>query len=113
IENTGRNSHSHPFLTKTLMIYGEGTGGEPRLHAVDKATGERVGTITLPGVSRATPMSYMHEGRQYIVLPVSGQGLPGSLVALRLPTQGGGGGGGFGGGGGGFGPGGPGGGGPG
>src|SRR5690606_36418697 len=32
IENTGRNSHSHPFLTKTIMIYGEGTGGEPRLH---------------------------------------------------------------------------------
>lgn len=102
IPNTGRASHSHPFLTRSLMIYGEGTGGEPRLHAVDKTTGERVGTIDLPGNSRATPMSYMHDDVQYIVVPVSGQGLPASLVALRLPQQGGGFGG-FGGGGGGFG----------
>jgi hypothetical protein len=30
-------------------------------------------------------MSYMHDGVQYIVLPVGSGELPGSLVALRLP----------------------------
>jgi len=33
-------------------------------------------------------MTYTHEGRQYIVVPVAGDGMPGSLVALRLPAGG-------------------------
>jgi hypothetical protein len=31
-------------------------------------------------------MTYMHDGRQYIVVQVAGNGIPGSLVALRLPS---------------------------
>jgi len=30
-------------------------------------------------------MTFLHEGQQYIVTAVSGPGLPGSLVAFRLP----------------------------
>ena len=66
-------------------MYGEGRGGEPRFHAVDKRTGERVGTVELPATTDTAPMTYLHEGRQYIVMAVSGPGLPGSLVALRAP----------------------------
>ena len=85
IPNTGQPSHATVLVTRTLLMYGEGRAGEPRFHAVDKRTGERVGTIELPAPTNTPPMSYMHEGRQYIVLPVGGDNLPGSLVALRLP----------------------------
>ena len=30
-------------------------------------------------------MSYMHEGKQYIVVQIGGAQYPGSLVALTLP----------------------------
>jgi hypothetical protein len=32
-------------------------------------------------------MTFMHDGRQYIVVAIGGPGYPGSLVALRLPAQ--------------------------
>ena len=44
------------------------------------------GTVELPATTDTAPMTFMHEGRQYIVMAVSGPNLPGSLVALRLPT---------------------------
>jgi hypothetical protein len=44
-----------------------------------------VGEIDLPGNGEYGMMSYMHEGRQYIVTQVAGRGLPGSLAAFRLP----------------------------
>ena len=32
-------------------------------------------------------MTYMHQGRQYIVLSVAGPGHPAELVALALPQE--------------------------
>ena len=32
-------------------------------------------------------MTYMHKGRQYIVLSVAGPGHPAELVALALPAE--------------------------
>jgi hypothetical protein len=32
-------------------------------------------------------MGYEHEGQQYIVVQIAGRGMPGSLVALRLPSE--------------------------
>ncbi|MQA90742.1 MAG: PQQ-binding-like beta-propeller repeat protein [Gemmatimonas sp.] len=85
IPNTGQPSHATALVTRTLLMYGEGRGGLPRFHAVDKRTGERLGTVELPGTTDTPPMTFMHEGRQYIVGAISGGDLPGSLVALRLP----------------------------
>ena len=85
LPNTGQPSHATALVTRSLLMYGEGRAGEPRFHAVDKRTGERVGTVQLPATTDTAPMTFMHEGRQYIVTAVSGPGLPGSLVALRLP----------------------------
>jgi hypothetical protein len=31
-------------------------------------------------------MTYMLNGRQYLVVAISGQGFPGELIAFRLPT---------------------------
>src|SRR5690606_4219927 len=87
LPNTGQPSHATPLVTRTLLIYGEGSGEEARLHAVDKRTGERLATVELPAPSDAAPMTYVHRGAQYIVVPISGgeSGLPGALVALRIP----------------------------
>jgi glucose dehydrogenase len=52
--------------------------------ALDKATGETVAEIELPGATGAKPMTYMLDGRQYIVVSI---GQPGTaeLIALALP----------------------------
>jgi glucose dehydrogenase len=85
IPRTGKGTHATPILTKTLLIYGEGRGGEPLLHAVDKRTGEELGTVELPAPTNTAPMTYLHEGKQYIVVAIGSGEHPGSLVALRLP----------------------------
>ena len=85
LPNTGRLSHPVTMVTKTLVVTAEGVGGAPRLHALDKRTGARLGTVDLPASGQYGMMGYLHEGQQYIVVQVAGPGLPGSLAALRLP----------------------------
>ena len=74
------------MVTKSLLLATEGSQGPPVLNAHDKSTGTKLGTIDLPAPGMYGMMTYMHEGRQYIVVQI-GQGgsFPGSLVALRLP----------------------------
>ena len=87
IANTGRTSHPITMVTKTLVITAEGTGGTPRLHAVDKQSGARVGTVSLPASGQYGMMGYQHDNQQYIVVQVAGRNMPGSLAALRLPKE--------------------------
>ena len=84
LPNTGQTSKAITMVTKTLLITAEGGGGEPRLHAVDKMTGERLATIDLPAAGQYGMMTYMYEGNQYIVVQTGGR-TPAALVALRLP----------------------------
>jgi quinoprotein glucose dehydrogenase len=82
----GGEGHAGPVLTKTLLVSAlsaGGTSGGPRLVARDKATGEIVGSVDLPGGAIGTPMTYMFEDKQYIALTVGGD-VP-ELVALALP----------------------------
>jgi quinoprotein glucose dehydrogenase len=77
------------ITTKSLVIYGTGrSGGPPRppyhLYAVDKATGKQVAQAPIPSKTSAVPMTFMHQGRQYIVF-ATGAGANTSLVALTLP----------------------------
>jgi quinoprotein glucose dehydrogenase len=88
VPNTGVSSHANVMVTGSLLMYGEGRVGTARFHAVDKRTGERVGTIPLPAPTSSVPMTFLHEGHQYVVVAVAGPDLPGSLVALRLPGSG-------------------------
>ncbi len=85
VPNTGVGSHATKVVTSTLLIHGEGRGARPLLYAVDKATGERIGTVELPAPTSAPPMTFMHDGVQYIAVSIAGRGMPGSVVALRLP----------------------------
>ena len=82
--DAGRNG---PIVTRTLLIYtlsAGGTDGGPRLVAYDKASGELLGSVDLPGGAIGTPMTYMLDGRQYIALTVGGEAP--YLVALTLPS---------------------------
>jgi quinoprotein glucose dehydrogenase len=85
IPNTGQPSHATALVTGSLLMYGEGRGGRPLFHAVDKQTGTPLGTVELPAPTNTAPMTFLHEGQQYVVLPIGGGGHPGALVALRLP----------------------------
>ncbi|NNC63610.1 MAG: PQQ-binding-like beta-propeller repeat protein [Gammaproteobacteria bacterium] len=85
IPNTGRRSHAILLTTSTLLITAEGGAGAPLLHAIDKATGERVGSVEMPAQGRYGMMGYLHDGQQYIVVQISSPDHPGSLAALRLP----------------------------
>lgn len=85
IPPTGKGAHATAIVTKTLLIYGEGRGGEALLHAVDKRTGKELGTVEIPAPTNTAPMSYLHDDKQYIVVAVGSGQHRGSLVALRLP----------------------------
>jgi quinoprotein glucose dehydrogenase len=79
--------------TKTLVIYGTGRSGgargaPPQIFAVDKATGKQVGAVQIPSKTTAVPMTFMHQGKQYVVF-ATGTGVNTSLIALTLPTPGG------------------------
>ncbi|MGV3592796.1 MAG: PQQ-binding-like beta-propeller repeat protein [Gammaproteobacteria bacterium] len=83
------------LVTKSLVIAGEGdvhtnASGEvvALLRAYDKATGEDVaGEVAMPAKQTGSPMSYMHEGKQYIVVAVSrsGANAGAELIAYTLP----------------------------
>ena len=84
----GGEGHGGPLLTKTLLISALSAGGSdrgPRLVARDKATGAIVASVDLPAGAIGTPMTYLHEGRQYIALTIGGD-VP-ELIALALPRE--------------------------
>jgi quinoprotein glucose dehydrogenase len=87
LPNTGKRAHANILTTRSLLFYGEGRGQEPWLHALDKMTGEEIARIELPATTNTAPMTYLHDGVQYIVLAVAGAGVEAELVALRLPEE--------------------------
>lgn len=83
---TGKRSHANVLVTRSLLYYGEGRSGDPVFHAIDKATGEEVARIDIPATTNTAPMSFMHKGRQYILLSIaSAPDNPAELIALVLP----------------------------
>jgi quinoprotein glucose dehydrogenase len=82
------------LVTKTLVIAGDGmvtTGPDhPRgamLRAYDKKTGREVGAIYMPAPESGSPMTYMLNGKQYIVVAVSGGNYSGEYIAFALPSE--------------------------
>ena len=61
------------------------TNSAPALWAYDTLTGELLGFARLPGNASGSPMTYMVDEVQYIIVPIGGSGLPAELVALKLP----------------------------
>jgi quinoprotein glucose dehydrogenase len=65
-----------PLVTKTLLFVTQAKGlGEkntPRINVFDKATGELLGHIPLPQTPHGNPVTYLHRGKQYLVVAVGG-----------------------------------------
>jgi len=77
-----------------LLIAGDGTSGTTAtgvrgatLHAYDKLTGKEVGAIALPAPQTGSPMTYMLNGKQYIVVAVGGGNYSGEYIAFALPAE--------------------------
>ncbi len=90
ITRTGRPGRVATLVTPTLLIAAEAgvftaPSGErgALLRAYDKATGEDVGSVLVPGPVTGSPMTYVADGRQYIALASRGE-----LLAYRLPAVG-------------------------
>jgi quinoprotein glucose dehydrogenase len=94
IPRTGQAGIIGTLVTKTLVIAGDPqvttTSSHPRgamLRAYDKTSGKEVGAIYMPAPQSGSPMTYMLNGRQYIVVAVSGGPYSGEYLAFRLPTK--------------------------
>jgi glucose dehydrogenase len=84
-----------PLLTKSLLFLGEGSDAIPgtsregmwgkMFRAYDKSTGKTVWEVELPAGTTGAPMTYMHEGKQYIVVAIGGREHPAEWIAFGLP----------------------------
>ncbi|MCA0376799.1 MAG: PQQ-binding-like beta-propeller repeat protein [Gemmatimonadetes bacterium] len=94
LPRTGQPGSVGTLVTKTLVIAGdpEVTTLAPRgrgamLRAYDKATGKEVGAVLMPAPQSGSPMTYLLNGRQYLVVAVSGGPYSGEYIAYRLPVE--------------------------
>jgi quinoprotein glucose dehydrogenase len=90
IPKTGSPRLVGVLLTKTLLFAGDSTN--PVFHAYDKKTGEDIAQIPMPGMQTGVPMTYVHQGRQFVLVPVAANAQTGTtaqLVAYALPVPGG------------------------
>ena len=93
IPRTGRTGQAGTLVTKSLLVAGEkGVNTQPDgqkgalLRAYDKATGKDAGAVFMPAPQSGSPMTYMWNGKQYIVLAISSANYSGELVAFRVPN---------------------------
>jgi quinoprotein glucose dehydrogenase len=100
LKNLGHPARGHLLQTKSVLIIGqEGStqreGGSPsdvpkfqtvtpNLVAFDKSSGKHLGEVALPHNATAAPMTYMHQGKQFILVATGGANLPAELVAFAL-----------------------------
>jgi quinoprotein glucose dehydrogenase len=94
IPKTGQSGYVGVLVTKTLVIAADPlvttTPEHPRgalLHAYSKATGKELGAVWMPAAQSGTPMTYSVNGRQFIVVPVSGGNYSGEYLAFALPVK--------------------------
>ena len=92
VPRTGQGGMAATLVTKTLLISGEPRAGltstgvrGAMLRAYDKATGRDVGAVYMPAPESGAPMTYLFNGKQYIVVAVSGGAYSGELIAFKLP----------------------------
>ena len=101
----GYQGRPAPLATKTLLFVGESGGftpggprvtedmlieyspnyGGPWFRAYNKATGDIVWETELPAGTTGNPISYMHKGKQFIVVAVGSPEFAPAFIALALP----------------------------
>ena len=94
IPRTGQPGSIGLMVTKTLVVLGDpqvtSPEGRPRgamLRAYDKQSGKEVGAVFMPAGQSGSPMTYSVDGRQYIIVAVSGGNYSGEYIAFALPQN--------------------------
>jgi glucose dehydrogenase len=94
IPKTGQAGSVGLMVTKTLVVLGDpqvtAPPGRPRgamLRAYNKQTGAQVGEVWMPAPQSGSPMTYSVDGRQYMVVAVSGGNYSGEYLAFALPQN--------------------------
>jgi quinoprotein glucose dehydrogenase len=94
IPKTGQSGSVGVMVTKTLVVSGDpqvtAPPGRPRgamLRAYNKNTGEQVGEVLMPAAISGSPMTYSIDGKQYIIVAVSGGNYTGEYIAYALPNK--------------------------
>jgi quinoprotein glucose dehydrogenase len=94
IPKTGQAGNVGLVVTKSLVVMGDPqvttTPEHPRgamLRAYDKKTGEQVGAVWMPAGQSGSPMTYTVDGKQYIIVAVSGGNYSGDYIAYSLPSS--------------------------
>jgi quinoprotein glucose dehydrogenase len=92
IPRTGQSGYVGVLVTKTLVIAADPqvttAADHPRgamLRAYNKATGKEIGAVWMPAPQSGSPMTYSVNGKQYIIVPISGGNYSGEFIAFRLP----------------------------
>jgi quinoprotein glucose dehydrogenase len=85
---TGILNFGGPLVTASGLVF-TGAAEDPYLRAFDSANGTELWKAKLPATAQATPMSYMLDGRQYVVIAAGGHadratGRGDALVAFAL-----------------------------
>ncbi len=90
----GQSVRAAPLVTKSLLFVTEGDqvnvrtppdGGGRKIRAFDKTTGQVVWEMALDAGSTGTLMTYLHLGKQYLVVAIGGFDHPAEFIALSLP----------------------------
>jgi quinoprotein glucose dehydrogenase len=90
----GQSVRAAPLVTKTLLFVTEGdqvnvrtppNGGGRKIRALDKANGAVVWEHEMPAGSTGTLMTYLHQGKQYLVVAIGGIQHPAEFIAFSLP----------------------------
>jgi quinoprotein glucose dehydrogenase len=90
IPRTGRAGIIGTLVTSTLVIAGEAgnatypEGRGAMLRAYDKTNGKEVGAVFMPAPQTGSPMTYMLNGVQYIIVAVGGANHPAEFLAYKL-----------------------------
>ena len=95
VGDLGNSDRGFPLVTKSLLFMGQDGGGRAmgggagapsaNFRAFDKASGKLLWETTLPASPTAAPMTYIHEGKQYVAVSIGGLMSPAALVAMALP----------------------------
>jgi quinoprotein glucose dehydrogenase len=90
----GQGGRVAPLVTRTLVFMGEGTNdnviaappgyGGKMFRAFDKSTGRTIWSMELPGGVSGAPMTYLHQGKQYIAVAIGWKDMPAEWIALSL-----------------------------
>jgi len=92
IPKTGQAGPVGQLVTRTLVVVGDpgfvtypDKGRGAMLRAYNKQTGAQVGAVWMPAPQSGSPMTYSVNGKQYIIVAISGANYSGEYVAFALP----------------------------